>query len=48
MKENGFTLKKVRSRQYLALTIMDVDYADDKAHLANTTSQAKSLLHHLW
>ena len=25
MRENGFTLKKVRSRQYPAQTIMDVD-----------------------
>ena len=35
-KENGFTLKEARSRQYPAETIADTDYADDIALLANT------------
>ena len=45
MKENGFTLAKVGSRQYPALMIMDADYADDIVLLANTPAQAESLLH---
>ena len=36
----GFTLKKLRSRQYLVETIMDEDYADD---LALLNSQLPSL-----
>ena len=44
-KENGFTLKKVRSRRYPAQTIMDAHYADDIALLANTTTPVESLLH---
>ena len=47
MKENGFTLKKARNRQYLTETIMDTDYADDIALLANSPTQAKSLLQSL-
>ena len=47
MKENGFTLKKTRSRRYLAQTITDADYSNDIALLANTSNQAKSLLHSL-
>ena len=35
MKENGFKLAKERSRRYPAKTIMDTDYADDIAPLAN-------------
>ena len=46
-KENGFKLAKERSRRYPAQTIMDADYADDIALLANTPAQAKSLLHSL-
>ena len=45
MKENGFTLKKQRSRRYSAQTIMDADYIDDIALLTNTPNQAESLLH---
>ena len=45
MKENGFKLAKERSRRYAAQTITDVDYADDLALLANTQTQAESLLH---
>ena len=44
MKENGFTLAKARSRKYPAWTIMDADYADNIALLANTPAQAESLL----
>ena len=47
IKENGFTLKKARSRRYPAKNILDADYADDRALLANTTTQTKSLLHSL-
>ena len=38
MKEKGFTLKKVRSRQYTAEIITDADYADEKALHVNTHS----------
>ena len=44
IRENGFTLKKARSRWYHAETIMDPDYSDDIALLANTPTQSKSLL----
>ena len=47
MKENGFKLKKARSRQYFADIITDTDDADDITLLANTFTQAKSLLHSL-
>ena len=35
MKENGFTLKKAKSRWYPSETITDTDYADDLALLVN-------------
>ena len=44
MKEKGFKLAKKR-RTYPAKTIMDADYADDIALLANTPTQAPALLH---
>ena len=47
IKENSSTLEKARSRWYPALTITDADYADDIALLANTCTQAESLLHNL-
>ena len=47
MKENDFTWKKARSLWYPAQTITDADYADDIVLLANTPTQAKSLLHNL-
>ena len=47
MKENGFKLKKARSRRYLAETFTDTDYTNDITLLANTPTQAKSLLHSL-
>ena len=47
MKDNSFKLVKERSRRYPALTITDMDYADDLALLTNTPAQAKSLLHSL-
>ena len=46
MKENGFTLENARSRRYPA-HITDTYVADDTALLANTPTQAKSLLHSL-
>ena len=47
IKENGFTLKKARSRQYPAETIIDSDYTDDLALLTNAPAQAKYTLHNL-
>ena len=47
IKENGFELKKKRSRRYPAKTITDADYTDDIALLANTPNQAETLLHSL-
>ena len=47
IRENGFELKKKRSRRYPATTITDADYADDIAILANTPNQAETLLHSL-
>ena len=38
---------KATSRQYPTKTIMDADYTDDLALLANTPVQAKSLQHSL-
>ena len=36
MKENCFKLVKERSRRYSAQTMIDADYTDDIAFLANT------------
>ena len=47
MKDNGFNLAKERSRRYPAQTIMDADYTDDIALLANSPTQAETLLHSL-
>ena len=47
MKENCFKLAKERSRRYPAQTITDADYTDDIALLANTPTQAESLLNSL-
>ena len=47
MKENSLKLAKERSRRYSAQTIMDADYADDIVLLANTPTQAETLLHSL-
>ena len=47
IKQNGFELKKKRSRRYPAKTITDADYADDIAILVNTPAQAETLLHSL-
>ena len=47
MKENSFKLAKERSRRYLAQTMMDMDYADDIALLANIPAQPETLLHSL-
>ena len=47
IRENGFELKKKRSRRYPAKIFTDADYADDVALLANTPNQAKTLLHSL-
>ena len=47
IRENSFELTKKRSRRHPAKTITDADYADDIAILANTPSQAETLLHSL-
>ena len=47
MKENGFKLTKERSRRYPTKTIMDTDYANDKALLPNTPAQTETLPHSL-
>ena len=47
IKENGFILKKVRTRQYPADTMTNTDYADDLALLTNTVAKAECFLHTL-
>ena len=47
IKENGFELTKKRSWRYPAKTIIDADYADDIAILANIPNQAETLVHGL-
>ena len=47
MKDNSFKLAKEGSRRYPAQKIMDVDYTHDIVLLANTPTQAKTLLHGL-
>ena len=47
MKENDFTVKKARSRQYPAETITDADYADDLVLPKNTPAYAKFQQHSL-
>ena len=47
MKEYGFKITQERTRRYHAQTIIDADYADDIALLANTPTQAETLLHSL-
>ena len=47
MEENGFKLAKERSGRYPTQTITDADWADDTAFLANSPTQAESLLHSL-
>ena len=42
MENNAFKLPNERSRSYPAQTIMDADYADNKALLANTPAQAET------
>ena len=47
IRENVFKLTKKRSRRYPAKSIIDADYADDIAILANKPNQAETLLHSL-
>ena len=47
MKENGFKLRKERSRRYPAKAITDADYAADIVLLANAPVPAETLLHSL-
>ena len=44
IKENGFTLKKARSRLYTTETMTDTEFADDQALLINRPAQDESLL----
>ena len=44
MKDNDLNLATERSRRYPTQTIMDADYVDDIAFLANTLAQAWDLL----
>ena len=44
MKENAFTLKTARSKQYTAENITDADYADDLVLLENILFQVEYLL----
>ena len=45
IRENGFELKKKRSRRYPAKTFTDADYTDDIALLANAPNKAETLRH---
>ena len=47
IKENYFTLRKARSRRYLAETITDADNEDDIALPVNSPAQVESQLHRL-
>ena len=47
IKEKGFNLTKERSRKYPAKTIIDGNYTDDIALLANAHAQAEIQLHSL-
>ena len=47
IKENGLTLTKARSRSYHGETIINADYAEDLALLANALIQAESQLYSL-
>ena len=47
IKDNSFKLTKERSRKYPTKTITDANCADDILLLANTPTQAKTLLHSL-
>ena len=47
MKESGFKMSIERSRRYPVWIIIDVNYADDIALLANTPTQGENLLHSL-
>ena len=47
MKENSLKLTKERSRRYSTQTITDADYANEIKLLANTPTQAETLLHSL-
>ena len=46
-KDLGLELIKSRSSRYPAITITDVDYADDIALLSNTIDEATKLLHYI-
>ena len=44
LKENGFTFKKARNKRYPAETMTNAHYTDDLVLLANTPTEAESLL----
>ena len=47
MKENGFSLKKTRSRWHPREIKTDTDYADDQMLLTNAPTQTKSQMYRL-
>ena len=47
IKENGFTLKNTRHKQYFVETMTNTDYTDDLMFLVNIPAQVESLLHSL-
>ena len=46
-KELGFTLQRKRSRRTPAITVTDLDFADDLALLSEEIDQAQKVLHRL-
>ena len=47
IKENGFTLKKTRSKWYFAEIMTDANYTDNLVLLPNTAAQTESQLYSL-
>ena len=47
IRENGFELRKKRSKRHPAKAITDADYDDEIAILANTLNQSETVLHSL-
>jgi ribosomal protein S18 len=46
-EELGFTLQRKRSRRTPAITVTDLDFADDLALLSEEIDQAQKVLHRL-
>ena len=45
IKENSFTLKKARSKQYPTETMTDADYTENLELFTNTPAQTESLMY---